>query len=262
MDADKCKSWELLRSHSSPKNPITNRKIKINGPTYKSLDKECNDHKFYDMNSVCVKWLRDNHPNLYRQLQDKNAIVDSINDDYYYTVEFRKQIKKAVKTYFTKAIVRDGNDMCMTGNRSMLKFIKDPQLIGYGSYGNVYKAGVPNSDVSVAIKEGRLLAEEFKEALKGKYPREYLYNSLVNTLVTTKVCPNYCYTYAIYYCNRCTVKGAAGPTQCSETVVELFDHTLNGLTDLSDKVVSSILFQLLFAVASIQLMYGLSLIHI
>jgi serine/threonine protein kinase len=39
--------------------------------------------------------------------------------------------------------------------------------------------------------------------------------------------------------------------------VELFDFTLDRLKDLKDEVVLSILFQILFAVASIQIQYGM-----
>ena len=64
MDKPKCDEWAKERMVSNPKNPLTNRKIKKNGPKYKELDRDCKEF-IVDINSICMKWLKDNHNDLY-----------------------------------------------------------------------------------------------------------------------------------------------------------------------------------------------------
>ncbi|ADO00366.1 hypothetical protein WIV_gp023 [Wiseana iridescent virus] len=289
MNTEKCKEWAKDRLSPSPKNPLTNRKIKVGGPKYKELDKDC-EELVVDINSVCMKWLKDNHSDLYLKLGKKQpkikkspvvpkkALVpvappqppsisssiltndsDEIEPQFFYTIEDRSSIGNVVKNYFESVIIADGK-ACMTQNKTLLRFVGTPKLLGYGSFGNVYGAQIPKTKISVAIKEGRISAAELKKAMVKNYPLEYLYNKLINDLLDDKVCPNFSYTYAIFFCDKCTLNEFDKKpikTQCSETIVELFDFTLDKLKDLKDEVVLSILFQILFAVASIQIQYGM-----
>lgn len=302
MDKPKCDEWAKERMVSNPKNPLTNRKIKKNGPKYKELDKDCNDF-VVDINSICVKWLKDNHYDLYRQLDGRNKPLEPpqpkkkvpekakvvivppppqmkpqinlITEDedgnefedieppqnFYYTIEDRIRFGETIKDYFSEVIITDGK-ACMSQKKTLLKYVDKPKLLGYGSFGNVYGV-VTRSDpaIPVAIKEGRILKSEYTQAMKKKYPLEYLYNKLINDLINEKICPNFSFTYAIFFCDKCKLNEFdAKPiiTQCSETVVELFDFTMDKLNDLSDEVILSILFQLFYALACIQLEYGMA----
>jgi hypothetical protein len=103
-----------------------------------------------------------------------------------------------------------------------------------------------------------------QKAKDKQYPMEYLYNKLINDLVDEMVCPNFSYTFAIFFCNACTLNDQyfefnkkTYRAQCSETVVERFDFTLDKLKDLRDEVVLSILFQILYSISSIKLKYGM-----
>jgi serine/threonine protein kinase len=157
-------------------------------------------------------------------------------------------------------VILEYGKACITGNKSLLKYVVEEAIIGYGSFGSVYKVDLPDNKASVAIKEGRISKDELKKAKDKKYPLEYLFNKLVNDLIDDKICPNFAYTYLIYFCDKCFVTDwmkRTINTQCSETVVELFDFTLEKLNDTRDEVILSILFQLLFAVAAIQLKYGM-----
>ncbi|CCV01931.1 Serine/threonine protein kinase [Invertebrate iridescent virus 22] len=148
----------------------------------------------------------------------------------------------------------------MTQTKTLLKYVDNPKLLGYGSFGNVYGASIPKSKISVAVKEGRISAAELRKALVKQYPMEYLFNKLINDLIDNKICPNFSYTYAIFFCDKCTLNEfdvKPIKTQCSETIVELFDFTLNKLENFDDEVILSILFQMLYAVASIQIEYGM-----
>lgn len=294
MNAEKCKEWEKERRSPSPKNPLTNRKIKKNGPKYKELDKDCKD-LIVDINSVCIKWLKDNHNDLYSQLGNKPRKIqpvkkspkrskepniqspggnvpspiqiDLLTDDLddlgptsFYTIEDRKRYGETIKDYFSSVIIAYGK-ACMTQNKTLLKYVKNHKLLGYGSFGNVYGVTIPtNPPLTTAIKEGRISASEFKKAMVKQYPLEYLYNKLINDLIDDNFCPNFSYTFAIFFCDKCTLNEFDKKpiqTQCSETIVELFDFTLDKLKDLRDEVILSILFQVLFAVACIQIKYGM-----
>ena len=69
MNKQQCDEWTNERKSPNPKNPLTNRKIKKDGPKYKELDKDC--EKLVDMNKVCKKWLKTNHNDLYKKLKEK-----------------------------------------------------------------------------------------------------------------------------------------------------------------------------------------------
>ena len=241
-----------------------------------------------------MKWLKDNHSDLYSQLGKKQprkvqppakkspispknhkdnepppvaiqsvALVPSPvpidlltedsddlgpNSQFYYTIE-----------YFSSVVIADGK-ACMTQNKSLLKYVSNHKLLGYGSFGNVYGVTVPKTNLSVAIKEGRISSSELRKAMVKQYPLEYLFNKLINDIIDNKFCPNFSYTFAIFFCDKCTLNEFDKKpiqTQCSETIVELFDFTLDKLKDLRDEVILSILFQVLFAIACIQLEYGM-----
>jgi len=285
MNTSKCKEWANERLSPSPRNPLTNRLIKKDGPKYKQLDKECND-LIVDINPICMEWLKKNHNNLYLQLgtqpQPKPKVKASVqpkvkasvqpsiitededeepvpSGQKFYTISERQGFNGEIKSYFASAIIEEGK-ACMTNTKTLLKYVVDPKLLGFGSFGNVYGVKIPNKNIKVAIKEGRLGHWEFRRALKKNYPIEYLYNKLINDLIDDKICPNFSYTYSIYFCDSCSLKTLDNKTvnaKCSETVVELFDYTLNKLKDLRDEVILSILFQVFFGLAVIQIEYGM-----
>ncbi len=182
--------------------------------------------------------------------------VPQLNRNFYSVTE-RYKNGVAIKNYFSSLVVTEGQ-VCMSSSKTLLKYVKNSKLLGYGSFGTVYSATIPHSNISVAIKEGTLTVDQYKKAVDKQYPMEYLYNKFVNDLIDFRICPNFTATYAIFFCDKCelTLLDENLTSQCSETITELFDRELDG--DISDdKVLESILFQVLFAVASIQLTFGM-----
>jgi hypothetical protein len=288
-----CDRWKVLRLRIPPVNPLTNRRIKIDGPKYKQLEKECDDKPqkpqkpqknkapdnspIIDINSMCETWLEKEHPHLYEIMKDKEKNVwgsalshlsnsnNLINNREYYSVDFRDELSTNIKNYFKNIVVVQG-ETCVTGNKSLLNHVSNPVLLGFGSFGNVYSAIIPitvngsRRTAPIAVKESRLDKSTYKLALDKKYPEEYLFNKMINDIISDRQCPNFSYTFVIYFCNKCILKQFDGEkitTQCSETIVELFDLTLNKLPNTSDEVILSVMFQILFALASIQLRYGM-----
>jgi hypothetical protein len=290
MNDEKCKEWNKEKLKSAPKNPLTNRKIKQNGPKYKELDKLCNNLSV-DINALCKTWLKDNHPNLYnqfpnsktktigstvegRRVEDSLTESDGSDNKKFFTIKERNKYKNIIKNYFSSVTIQDGK-ACVTNTKTLLKYVDSPTLLGSGAYGNVYSVNIPvitkpndpraKARISplgemVAIKEGRVTRKEFNKAMNKQYPMEYLFNKLINDLIKNKTCPNFPYTFAIFFCNKCTLyepNRKTISTQCSETVMELFSFTLDKLNDLRTEVVLSILFQLLYAISTIQSVYGM-----
>lgn len=264
-NTDICDEWVEQRRSPSPKNPYTNRVIKKNGPKYKDLDKECEDF----IKDVSQPSPRLRLTNIKKKIPVAVAVTPRTSSDEsnsslnFYSIDDRIEEGTTIKDYFASIIIANGK-ACMSQTQTLLKYIGDSKLLGYGSFGNVYRGVIPKTNpyISVAIKEGRISSGEYKKALIKQYPMEYLFNKLINDLIDDKVCPNFTYTYAIFFCDKCTldlVSSKSVITQCSETIVELFDGTLDKLgKELSnDKVMESILFQVFFALASIQLKYGI-----
>ncbi len=270
-----CDEWVELRRDPSPRNPYTRRIIKIGGPKYKELDKECNEA----IHKVGLRPARKVHydpssPEIIPINYEPSAPLPSIPINHlpsapppsipinhninFYPITERQKIGVDIKEYFSSVIIKDGK-ACMSRSKTLLKYVTNPKKLGFGSFGTVYGVTIPKSNISVAIKEGRLEDEQYERALRKEYPKEYLYNKLINDLIDDKVCPNFSYTYAIFFCGKCSLdvgKGETEETQCSETIVELFDGILNKDNN-NEKVLESILFQVFFAVASIQLKYGM-----
>jgi serine/threonine protein kinase len=260
MDTKKCNEWEKEKHSPTPRNPFTSRKIKVNGPKYRELNKLCDEEKIVEMSNVCLKWLKENHNNLYLQLIGSSQAKQnnkSLNGKNYYTLTDRQINGENIKTYFKTVVLEEGK-ACLSDTKTLLKYVHEPKLLGYGSFGNVYSVKIPGS--KVAIKEGRLSQNEFRKAMDKSYPMEYLFNKLINDLLEYQICPNFSYTFAIFFCDRCNLKDFNGEIikkQCSETVTELFDYTLHKLEDYRDEVILSILFQILFGVTAFHIKYGI-----
>lgn len=267
MNVEKCEEWNKEKLKLNPKNPLTNRKIKVHGPKYNELDRTCKNF-IVDINKICLQWLKNNN---YGVLPSKpNEILTSDSDteygttdttitESYYTTTIRKFNGSIIKNYFSDIIIAEGK-ACMTESKTLLKYVKRPKFLGYGSFGNVYSVTIPNTSISAAIKEGRISKTDLKKAKDNRYPLEYLFNKLINDLIDDKTCSNFSYTFAIFFCEKCTLNEFTQQpihTQCSETIVELFDYTLDKLKDLRNEVVLSLIFQILYAVACIQIKYGM-----
>ena len=54
----------------------------------------------------------------------------------------------------------------MSRSKTLLKYVTNPKKLGFGSFGTVYGVTIPKSNISVAIKEGRLEDEQYERALR------------------------------------------------------------------------------------------------
>lgn len=233
------------------------RKENCSSRSYKDL--------FVDINDICVKWLKNNHKDLFLKYnenkEDEYHKNNTLLSDSMFRVESRKEMTHCVKKCLKRVIVQEKEgEVCMSQTGTLSQYIGQPKLIGVGFFGNIYGGYISKYKIQVAIKESRIKPSQFTKAVEKQYPMEHLFNKLINDLIDGKVCPNFIITYAIFYCNNCTVLDIHHKTptiQCSEKIMEKYDFNMLKVESLSPEVIWSILFQLLFALASIQNMYGL-----
>ncbi len=67
FDKEKCDEWEKIRLNSSPKKPFTKRNVKKRWSYIQKIDlfvDICCGGNVVDLNKLCLKWLKDNHPNV------------------------------------------------------------------------------------------------------------------------------------------------------------------------------------------------------
>ncbi len=295
FDKEKCDEWEKIRLNSSPKNPFTKRNVKKDGPTYKKIDLICRHNvvggNVVDLNKLCLKWLKDNHPNVkisklksppkvplkvrspkrkkspVRRVSSPHILTDDEDDLLYdYLLSYRRAASEEITNYLRQTIndktITAGN-ACMSNTKTLLKYFTNVKAVGKGSFGTVYigNINIKNNVFSIAIKEGQISRFEANRAKKLQFPVEYLFNQMMNNILNNKMCPCFNYTYCIQFCDHCEVVSAVfnSPkskiTTCSVTMVEKADSDLIGLTSLDAQL--SALFQILAAVHCIHKLYGI-----
>ncbi|QMS79763.1 hypothetical protein IIV6-T1_373 [Invertebrate iridescent virus 6] len=296
FDKEKCDEWEKIRLNSSPKNPFTKRNVKKDGPTYKKIDLICRHNvvggNVVDLNKLCLKWLKDNHPNVkipksksppkVKSPKRKKSPVrrrvssplltddedDVLNLQYDYLLSYRSVASEEITNYLRQTIndktITAGN-ACMSNTKTLLKYFTNVKAVGKGSFGTVYigNINIKNNVFSIAIKEGQISGLEANRAKKLQFPVEYLFNQMMNNILNNKMCPSFNYTYCIHFCDHCEVVSAifknpktkSKITTCSVTMVEKADSDLIGLTSLDAQL--SALFQILAAVHCIHKLYGI-----
>ncbi len=198
FDKEKCDEWEKIRLNSSPKNPFTKRNVKKDGPTYKKIDLICRHNvvggNVVDLNKLCLKWLKDNHPNVkisklksppkvplkvrspkrkkspVRRVSSPHILTDDEDDLLYdYLLSYRRAASEEITNYLRQTIndktITAGN-ACMSNTKTLLKYFTNVKAVGKGSFGTVYigNINIKNNVFSIAIKEGQISRFEANRA--------------------------------------------------------------------------------------------------
>jgi serine/threonine protein kinase len=231
-----CEEW-----HNKPDvNPRTDRKIKLLGPVYNKLKKECHE-----------------------------SIIDVIEDKK--ETEYDKRMKVGDRIIKNLNFIEDVDNwnVCISGKNSIAfkKNFDNIKRIGKGSFGQIFVATL-NSD-KVIIKEANLsnieervlkqnISPDDKDIFKNKkiMPLEYQNLNYVNELLLSKKCPNFLYTYTMALCDGCKVvrlfTKSVSPRSCYVTYMEYADGSLyDTKLDADMNQQFSVLYQLLAAVYSI-----------
>lgn len=275
----KCLKW-----HNPGINPITDRKIKIGGPTYQKLEKECGSPAApAALAPECNEWKV--NPRTGRaisprgkiyQWHQKNCGTATPSQQTWFTERLDKGLRI---NNSLRAINADQWDMCMTGTNAPAFRANFSNMveIGKGSFGQVYRATLNTGhDDQLVIKEAYLRTDEKRvlkkatdknqkwEAIqKNSYPRENMILDLVNQLLLSRRCPNFVYVYNMAMCDGCRVqrlfddssRSASG--SCYVTFMESADTDLDHVDLVNFEEQLSVLYQLLIAVYAIHRYYAI-----
>lgn len=280
----KCFKW-----HNNPGiNPITDRKIKIGGPTYQKLEEACGSSLAPD---ECDEWKANPGKNprtgraisprgkIYQWYQKNCGDVGVGATSKLGQTWFTERLDKGLRINNSlRAINVDQWDMCMTGvNAPAFRTnFSNVVEIGKGSFGQVYRATLNTGhDDQLVIKEAYLRPEEkriLKKAItqnqkwetiqKNSYPRENRILDLVNQLLLSRRCPNFVYVYNMAMCDGCIVqrlfdKGRFASGSCYVTFMESADTDLDHVDLINFEEQLSVLYQLLIAVYAIHRYYAI-----
>jgi serine/threonine protein kinase len=237
----KCLKWR----NNPDVNPITNRKIKIGGPTYQKLKEECGSPSTTSHQSPqttvedrtplvdeCDEWKTNPYKNprsgrnispngkIYQWYQKKCGDVTSNTNRVGTRTWFTKRLDKGLRiNNILRSINVDQWDMCMTGTNApaFRANFSNVTEIGKGTFGQVHRAKLKN-DVLV-IKEAYLRPDEkrvlkkatnqnqkWEAVQKNSYPHENRILDLVNQLLLNRRCPNFVYVYNMAMCDGCSVQ--------------------------------------------------------
>lgn len=216
-------------------NPITGRRIKENGPTFKAWEKDCEKWKF-------VK-----EP----QLSSSGVILD--------WNESRLKNADDIKAFLEKKRVNDPKNpkICFSGNNvNFRKSLTWSSKIGEGSYGDIYLAKI--GSLEFVVKEAHMDQKNIDNL------EEYGMMKLASELVK-KICPNFPIVYDIGFCESCRWRG--GPSGwCNLMFLERANYDLlwllknidfpNDASRERDQYFFSILFQILFGVYALHSYFG------
>ncbi|ABF82041.1 hypothetical protein MIV011L [Invertebrate iridescent virus 3] len=207
---------------------------------------------------------------------------DMVRDSFVFgTVAQRVMASQRVKQFFKELIEQDvslAGRMCMDSGSPQLNLYNSLMgvklLYRWRSSTTFYRAIVPEIDEPVQVMQDVLSSSEWAkfDSQAGIPPKMvYIHYKLLNDLVKTLICPNFQLTHAALVCVDCRPEAVGSDglqdgrqRRCSNLVSEYHEMTLEDLfntikpADLNAKnIILSVLFQMLYAVATVQKQFGM-----
>lgn len=247
---DICSEWQRNRQKHPVINPLTNRKIKLDGPTYRSLDRQCGISES-EIEEIEPAWGR------------RSSHLSSRT----------RECDKVVKILRTLPTSQYG--ICMSGSRSggFRQHMTNVRLLGHGSFGEIYIAKIGGALVVVKeayltptekkiITEDHLHSKNIGQIPPESYPEEYVIDILINDILDNRQCQNFIYTYDLGVCEDCKLQIAPLTKTvkfCYTTFMEPADFSLDKIdsSTLNEDDAYNFLYQLLLAVITIHQVYGI-----
>ena len=136
--------------------------------------------------------------------------------------------------------------------------VLDLELVGKGSYGNVFKSCIEGRPF--AVKISKLKPEAIKKPYDlsvNSWHEVYYLKNIIRLIIENKKCPNLPLLFDNFLCDNCeiVIDGKKLKNHCITTIVELADGDLKKYlqTNREEKEIYSTLFQIMVAVHSIQM---------
>ncbi len=235
MNDDLCKKWLSDKN----KNPINNRKIKLNGLSYKKFSKLCDTNNNIKI-TLCKKWIKNKNKN---PITNGKIIVNGPIYQKYSTLCYNKKIlnifnpiiKRVTKyiidriNYFViinnyiNKIKKNSDNNCIKKINDELKLgekiILDKQIGNIGKYGVVYKAHYNSNKIfkfAVKICEINDINKKEIEVCKK-----------INKILIDMKCPHFLFLYGFLTCN--SISDIPIPNKAFLLINELADSTFSQL---------------------------------
>lgn len=257
---EKCVAWR----RNPNVNPTTKRKITTNGVVYKKLEKECGPVNTCSKRSFTV------NEHALSKFDDPKTIQQAIGQNDWFSLRLQRSRRIIQKL---KELKVQQWDMCMSGPKAE-KFVsnfKDVQLIGQGTFGQVFKINLNGDDLVVKeayledTQKQLLTDEKVIESVKWdeipikSYPKEYDFMRKLTDLVIERNCPHFVMAYNLAVCDNCRVVGLFGDAKidlknpsCYATFMEKAHGDMHSLDTKDGEKQKSIFYQLLIALYAIE----------
>lgn len=252
-----CNAWKA----NPLVNPRTNRVIKVGGPTYKKLAKECGDDQPVTPPVAPVP----------RPLASVAPVPRPLAATSGGWIDQRIATSNQVAQDLENIDIHQW-EICLSGKKKDFKrYFSNVRTLTSGSYGQVYLAKL--HDNTIIVKEAVLEKEE-KNAMQraiaktqrswrfpeDAWPSEYTMLSWVKQLVMTRKCPNFLLAYHMAACEGCEVKTMDGKKKMGDCYIMFMEPASYDLAEISSKIKDkdtqeSFLYQLLAAVYAIEKYY-------
>jgi serine/threonine protein kinase len=217
-----CDKWKKNKTT----NPKTGRTIKIDGPTFKKIQKECLQYS----SSVTSDLSTNRKSNKSSSSSNiSNIATTSINNltTLSSNLKTRIELTKLVVEKFKHLIPNQKGCISSKSNNTLLTHFKNVTNLGSGSFGFVRRALLNDVlETPLAIKEVK-----GKPTKKNPIPVEYALALITQKALYGLECPSFIFLYFIAYCDDCNIdietNKSKKPSHCYILGMELANFTLN-----------------------------------
>lgn len=239
-----CKQWSKNKSI----NPSTNRKIKLDGPTYKKIQKICDENQQTQTNldTICSEYIS-------KYLRQENNLVP-------WSLKARNIMSRKIISNLKHI---DQNASINTDYIEQSPYFTNIRKVGRGTFGATSTAVIKSIKEKVLFKQAVLSKDNYDKWKNNCRfePDEYIFNGLVNKILQNNQTQNFNFTFCLFFSSNTKIRlyGKTYEGYASTTFMEFLG---GGVMKIKVEQIESVLFQLLSAIYCIHNDYGLAHVDI